>query len=368
MNCRAIISSNLRRLRLLKGLSQDQLASMSKLSRPGYRKIETCESEPHRNTLADLATALNCSVFELLRPIPELKTLRFRTSKLTAQQTNAKKQLISDFAIYLKNYVFLESLIPEKKLAFKLEALLGVTQDPVKMAAKARNLLKLNEDTVINSIFDLLEHAGIKLFYNDFGHNKIFGFSVSSEDGGPAICINCNKKISVERQIFTAAHELGHILLHPESYSGDIADELKADENEANIFASHFLIPDNAFMKKYNEYRGKDLVSLVLSMKSYFRVSYQTILFRINEHNLERDIFPRFYIAYKSKCNHDLKDHYEPNPIYYDSPSNPLESRICLLTRAAYENSLISFNKAAEILRKNSEQMRELTISWRDMK
>lgn len=44
--------------------------------------------------------------------------------------------------------------------------------------------------------------------------DDFFGLSIGPADGGPAVVVNVWDGISVERWIFTAAHELGHLVLH----------------------------------------------------------------------------------------------------------------------------------------------------------
>ena len=55
------------------------------------------------------------------------------------------------------------------------------------------------------------------------------------------------ERISVERWIFTAAHELGHLLLHPHEYRREATDLPEKAEREAHEFASEFLMPECAF-------------------------------------------------------------------------------------------------------------------------
>lgn len=43
-----------------------------------------------------------------------------------------------------------------------------------------------------------------------------FGLSIGPTDRGPLVVVNVWGRISVERWILTAAHELGHLLLHPD--------------------------------------------------------------------------------------------------------------------------------------------------------
>jgi len=49
----------------------------------------------------------------------------------------------------------------------------------------------------------------------------------------------------VERWIFTAAHELGHLLLHPDSYDVDKTDENEAEEQEATSSQATFSCPSS---------------------------------------------------------------------------------------------------------------------------
>lgn len=55
------------------------------------------------------------------------------------------------------------------------------------------------------------------------------------------------ERISIERQIFTTAHELGHLLIHLANYDGKAHSEDKALEREADLFAGYFLMPEQGF-------------------------------------------------------------------------------------------------------------------------
>jgi len=90
----------------------------------------------------------------------------------------------------------------------------------------------------------LLENAGVKIFLLDFHMSEMSGLSRGKADDGPAIAINTGNKMPVERQFFSIAHELGHLVLHQDSY-GKASDELTDDqEAEADRFAAAFLMPD----------------------------------------------------------------------------------------------------------------------------
>ena len=58
------------------------------------------------------------------------------------------------------------------------------------------------------------------------------------------------------RIFFDMAHELGHILLHLWSESLDLIgkEEFKSRENQANRFASAFLLPKESFLQEIQAY------------------------------------------------------------------------------------------------------------------
>lgn len=117
--------------------------------------------------------------------------------------------------------------------------------------------------------------------------NAFFGLSVGPNDSGPAVVVNTWDRISVERWIFTAAHELGHILLHQDAFDRSRSDEPDQEEEDADQFASHFLMPDAGFNSEWEESRGLSLLNRVLKIKRIYRVSYKTVLYRLMQSGLE---------------------------------------------------------------------------------
>jgi Zn-dependent peptidase ImmA (M78 family) len=82
--------------------------------------------------------------------------------------------------------------------------------------------------------------------------------------------------VSVERNRFTIAHELGHYVLHREAGKKQKAARLvnkenKREEWEANWFAAGFLMPKAMFLEKFEEFEGRPV-----ALARYFRVSVQS--------------------------------------------------------------------------------------------
>ncbi len=193
-----------------------------------------------------------------------------------------------------------------------------------------------------------------------------FGFSISESDGGPAIVVNNNSNISIERQIFTVAHELGHLILHPEAYDPNQIDEPDQEENEANIFAGYFLMPDEAFKKKLDESYGLGYVDRVLHIKRFFGVSYQAVIHRLSEmgYGDYGKLLAKFLAIYKLKFGQSLTAHKEPYPL--EKPDF-VEDYLVSLVRKALDKAEITVSRAAEILNVSLMDMREIINSWAEI-
>jgi Zn-dependent peptidase ImmA (M78 family) len=238
----------------------------------------------------------------------------------------------------------------------------------------------LNPLDPVYDISELMEKAGIKLRIRPFGFKKTFGLSIGEEDGGPGIVVNSEEGISVERQLFTIAHELGHLILHKASYKNSDEIENEAEEHEADVFAGTFLVPAEALEKEWNESKGLAFVDRVLKIKKIFKVSYKTLLIRLVQFDSSLSLSPliiRFSQDYKAKYHHDLKDYYEPDSLTLDA-TNPvasydpqeldvselIEDRFSRLVRDAYENEIISMSRAGEMLNLSITDMRNLIRAW----
>ena len=170
----------------------------------------------------------------------------------------------------------------------------------------------------------------------------------------------------MERRIFSAAHELGHLMLHPDAYDVSQVEESKVEEHEADRFAGHFLMPNEGFLKEWNEAAGLHFVDRVFKVKRIFRVSYKTVLSRLIEYgNADKSIWKKFNIAYQRRFNRRLSFKKEPMGMDAAEPFamqrfDFFEDRFSRLTREAVEKDKISLSRGAEMLRIGIEEMQEL--------
>ncbi len=380
------LSHNLRRLRDARKLSQAEVAERAQLSRVAYGNIESGAAQPRIETLMRIAKVFGVKLQELLTSARPLKAVRFRALK----RMTSREQVLVDVVRWLEDYNELEEMLKER-IGFRFERLvrdlakIPARGDRARVAAeRARHALDLAPDASIRDICGLLEErGGVKVYPMPLASDAFFGLSVAKEDGGPAVVVNVWDRISVERWIFTAAHELGHLLLHLGAYDVAKTEENREEEEEANQFASYFLMPQDVFAREWNEARGLSLVDRVLKVKRIFRVSYRTVLYRLSEQATHgKAIWQQFQFAYKARFGQSLLKSDEPEalpprdfnaamvePRAADEPNRLaaddfVEDRLSRLVRTALEKELISVGRAAEILDLDLKTMRAVISSW----
>ena len=240
----------------------------------------------------------------------------------------------------------------------------------IRAAADCRNRLGLESTEPIYDICGLLENSGIKVLQLRKTSDSFFGLSVSEEDGGPAIIVNIWDRISIERQIFSAAHELGHLILHLNTYSSVQTEEVIGEEAEANLFAGHFLMPNGGFYAEWENASGLHWIDRVLKVKCVFNVSYKAVLSRLIELEMANEtIWRKFNIAFKVRFNRGLAFKEEPMAIDSSEPFGLKsfdfkEERFSRLVREAIEKDKISLSRGAEMLGIGIEDMLEILKNW----
>jgi Zn-dependent peptidase ImmA (M78 family)/DNA-binding XRE family transcriptional regulator len=136
-----------------------------------------------------------------------------------------------------------------------------------KVAISTRRYLKLPKGPIEN-LSGIIESFGIVIVPCNLYTDKIDGFTMTCKDSRPIIFIN--EQMPWCRIRFTLAHEFGHIIMNhvPNQTS----------EDEANEFASSFLMPRDDLRKDY--FMKKISISGLAELKPYWKVSMQSLLVR----------------------------------------------------------------------------------------
>ena len=369
------IARNVARLRLDRGLTQENLAERAGISRIALGRIERGAVVPRARSLAALGRALQVPVGDLMSPVRPLETVRFRASV----RVLGRVRILAEVSKWLEAYSQIESDLGEL-CAFRFRPVGSRPGSPAETAKAAREAIGIGQEEPVRDICGLLEENGVKLLLLDKKSDSFFGLSVGEADGGPAVVVNTWDRISVERWIFTAVHELGHLLLHPAEYERDATEPSLAAEREADVFASRFLMPETAFAPRWEETRGHPLLVRVLKVKRIFRVSYKTVLFRLVESGRETpDIWRAFQRQHLDRFGKTLRRTQEPRALDKSefawnwrrsgepdglSRHDFVENRLSRLVRQALEQGHLSMGRAAEILGLTREEMRSQAREW----
>lgn len=142
----------------------------------------------------------------------------------------------------------------------------------------------------IINLFNECDRCGYKLIRYPLGDNSDLGFSME-KDGDIIIVTNSSSRLS--REIFTLAHEIGHIVLHFENNISFIENTQTISrkntdtfEQEANYFAACLLMPVDTVNKFFDLELG-DLAQNALSamdiarIMSEFNISFDMVLNRL---------------------------------------------------------------------------------------
>lgn len=380
------IAANLRRLRKVMDLAQDEVAEKAGLSRAGYRNIENRKSMPRASTLEALAEALGVALQELVTPVPTLQHVRFRSFK----RLRTREGILAEVARWLADFNELEELLGDRQeytlAGLKSSATEGKGSRKAsleELAGEVRHHFGLGPREAVRDICGLLETNGVKVLPLRVASDAFFGLSVAPEDGGPAVVVNTWERISVERWIFSAVHELGHLALHRKAYDIRRKEEAKAEEKEANLFAGYFLMPQGVFRDEWNDTFGLAFLDRVLKVKRIFRVSYKTVLYRLAETGeVDRNVWQRFQAQYRARHGRTLMKDDEPHALAADafqatypeaskagepedlSRADFMVDRLARLVRRGVDSGAISLGRAAEILGLSLPEARSLAASW----
>lgn len=150
-----------------------------------------------------------------------------------------------------------------------------------------------------------LEETGVFTFKDSLKDRFISGFCLLHEEF-PIIMVNNSNAFS--RQVFTVAHELGHILfgIHgvtdvDEAYIDWMDSDEKLLEVKCNEFAAEFLVPSGEFRKEISLFQSSG-VAAIPEIAQKYSVSRIVILRRLLDYKL---VSPQEYDTLSGEWNKD---------------------------------------------------------------
>ena len=163
-----------------------------------------------------------------------------------------------------------------------------------KKADSFRTNCKIGKYGIIN-LFKECERCGYKLFRYPLGENEDLGFAQKRDQD---IIIFTNTCSRLSREIFTLAHEIGHVILHlnegdsfVDDYNTITEKNIDEKEQEANYFAACLLMPSDELVKfidlELQDFENTGLSAMdIARIMSEFNVSFDMALNRLENLNI----------------------------------------------------------------------------------
>lgn len=246
-----MIGERIKRARKAAGLSLRALAEQVGVSQTAINKYEKESLMPSSAQLLKLSKALDVRTEYFYRPIKvELKGIEYR--KRSSAPQRVINRIEADVLDQAERWTSLLSLYPRPPvpsyqrptgLPQKIACLSEV--DAIADSVRVAWELGINP---IPDLIDVLESHGILVIVSNVDVGQKLDGLAASVNQIPIIVISAHWP--GDRQRFTLAHELGHLLLH-----GHLAESID-EEAACDRFAGALLLPTKSLVKQLGEHRS----------------------------------------------------------------------------------------------------------------
>ena len=338
-----MLGEKLKAARIRAGLSLRQLQEEigNAVTAQAIGKYERGEMQPSGEILAVLADALGVSGEYLRTPSGvKIEGIKFRENFIRSKKEKA--QITATILGYVEGYLDIEERLQIESVQWDQPR--GVPfpvrdlNDAEQAAHKVRDDWNLGSDPIQN-LAEFLEDRGVKILIRSLPGSVagITGF-VNRQNSQRVPVIVVNGKVTGERQRFTLAHELGHLVLERTNTELNI-------ERVCDRFAGAFLMPDRVLWATLGKYRRFISIGELASLKKYLGVSVQAIAHRCLDLNIiNKSTHRRLYKVF-SRRGYLQPPYDEPHPV--DQEETRRFERLCF---RALAEGVITNDKAAELL------------------
>lgn len=276
-------TQRVQRLRSALGITQSDLATILDVPASGAARLESGRVEADEATIGTLARFLACDRDTLLRPVPDLLYTRPWLRAYADAPKKTVDQYVSDTLIAAEVIDILSlRRMPDRLPTFDGDA--NSDYDIDEFAADVRLAADINTDSGVPNVTRAAERLGCVVLPMENELGKHLGLSMRA-DATPIIRVSrARASLPGDRQRFTVAHELGHILLHSTCPPPETSEQAKVIERQAHRFASAFLLPGDAFLDDLDEENGRRVtLSTLAALKARWGVSIKAMVVRLQQ-------------------------------------------------------------------------------------
>lgn len=276
-------ATRLKDARLLRGLSQIELADLLGVTKQAISQYENGIVTPKSDITFKMSEVLNIPLAYFSMPDSNMiKTpIFFRSRKTSRVKTLETYEVYIKWVVDIYSYISKYITLPPFKLVSKCQERYSV-DDIINIAKEVRQNWGLGNGPISNLTL-LLENNGFIVAKTPLRAEKVDACSLFfTETGGgknrPMIFLTSST--SAVRSRRDLAHELGHQVLHS-WMDKEAFDANKEDiEKEAEIFASCFLMPPDAMAREVFSVTSAESL---LYLKRRWGVSAQSIMYHLHD-------------------------------------------------------------------------------------
>ncbi|MCS7226692.1 MAG: XRE family transcriptional regulator [Gloeomargarita sp. SKYB31] len=332
------IGERLKIARKQRGLSEAALAEQAGVSQEHIARYEQERVVPDSQSLIRLAKALGVSLEWLMRPVTiSLPTPAYRShaNRLKEWELAWIEQQVQE---WLERYLAIEDIL-QGRLSFvqpEIRRTIKTLEETEQVAEALRQAWNLGDDA-IPSMIDTLEKHGIRVGLipaENHDHFDALALSLGPQD----LIMVVKANVPGDRQRFSLAHELGHLVLEmPSDWSRDQM------EKAANRFSAAFLVPQAVVFRELGPKRTSlDLLELHL-LKHHYGLSMQAWIYRAYDLKIISEETKQWlFRLFRQRGWHRQ----EPGDAYPPEKTDRLERMVL----RAFREGLISESRASELL------------------
>ncbi len=340
------------------GMTESVVAEKLGIHRVTLNRYLNGHTEMPAQVFIDLLQLLDLRLDDFTDSKNEMKVL-FRSDYQGVHKKPFFKHTIDRFHFYSTAIESLNNSLPEVTLP-KWRHIEKVDEDEIEEAAlETRRVLRLPERGPLPNFFNNLGRVVKVLEYSDTLDNGCQGFTVSSEAFGTGVAVN--RECNVENQRSTLAHELGHIVLHPDSFaSPDNAPKSNyardPREQAAKSFGGHFLLPSLDLRDLFAGYIGRKGASVpiwfIYQVKKLYGVSALLVLVRL----LKEQYITGKQFGFLKKTIYGGNEMEEPLPLIKDEYGS-LQEHFEVLVALMYFGGELSESRLSELLDRPEDEI-----------
>lgn len=257
--------------RTYRGMSAQELAEKIEVSRQSISQFENYSIDSDKNSKPSIENIENIAQ-ELKFPVEfffqkEKENIKIENTYFRALLSSKKKEKqsqINKAVLITVIYDILQEYLEFPDINIPVVQKENLSDQDISNAARELRDLWNIENKPIKDIIFLMENNGLVVTALPTNTEEIDAFTqyIKIENKEYMCVVLENEKKSACRRQFSAAHELGHIILHANKINMNEIErsEFREIERQANLFASELLLPEEEFKK--------DLI-MPTSLKSY---------------------------------------------------------------------------------------------------